>query len=740
MPAPANTPDSNAPGTASPSRRGHLLALAVLIGSLLIVFVTWRAAYEREVATAQARFVARTDEVVYLLRERMSNFELVLQGGSALFATVARPSPQQWRAYASGLDSEERLPALVGLGFAPYVSNSSLSLLQVEWRGSGFGLLEVRPRGQRSHYAPILLLEPRSPENLSAMGFDMYSEPVRHAAMEAAMETGESRLTAPVHLVQDGSDSATGLLLYKPVYRAGDRPATRAARLESMQGWVYMPFRMEGFVDMALGDLFENQRFRIYDTTDGRDQLLYTTQLGQAEEPPAFRHSADVEHFGRRWRVEFDSPPLAQAVPRLSGPSGLQSLLALGLFTSLLMYAIAWVLARTQARAQSLATRMTEDFRRSEQRFRSALQYSAIGKALLDSEGRIVEANPALGEIVGSEPGALIGLNLEALFEDKEPLPIGHGSGTGQGPLRATRRLHHHGGGMPRHAQLTYAPVPGNVGQDVTGLMQVEDITERLRAEARVHALNRTLEARVALRTRELSQANQELESFAYSVSHDLRAPLRAIDGFSRVLVERYGDRLDDGGRDYLARVRKAASRMGDLIDALLKITRVTRGELKLERIDLSRMALEVVEELRAGSPDHAPVIEVAPGLEAVADAALVRNLLGNLLGNAWKFTRGSEGPLIVFGSAMREDGEREFYVRDNGAGFSQEYVDKLFRPFQRLHAQEEFAGHGIGLASVKRIVERHGGSIRAEGVEGKGATFWFTLPGEDDQAPEPGY
>ena len=692
-----------------------MLALAVLIGSLLIVFVTWRAAYEREVATARARFVARTDEVVYLLRERMSNFELVLQGGSALFATVARPSPQQWHSYAVGLDSQERFPALVGLGFAPYVSHSELPILQTQWRESGYGLLEIEPRGHRPYYAPILLLEPKSPENLAAMGFDMYSEPTRRAAMQAAMESGESRLTGPVHLVQDGVDRETGLLLYEPIYRAGDRPATRAARLESMQGWVYMPFRMQGFVDMALGGLYENERFRVYDVTDGRDQLLYTTQLSDIEASPAFRHTRHVDHFGRRWRVEFDSPPLAQAVPRLSGPSGLQSLLALGLFTSLLMYAIAWVLARTQARAQTLAMRMTEDYRRSEQRFRSALEYSAIGKALLDSEGRIVEANPALGRIIGRDSATL----------------IGHGSGAEQGVHRATRRLHHHAGGLPRHAQLTYAPVPGNVGQDVTGLVQVEDVTERLRAEARVHALNRTLEARVALRTRELSQANQELESFAYSVSHDLRAPLRAIDGFSRVLTERYGDRLDDSGRDYLARVRKAASRMGELIDALLKIARVTRGELKIERIDLSRIAAEVVEELRAGDAGHAPEIDITPGLHADADAALVRNLLGNLLGNAWKFTRGTQGPRIEFGATTRDDGTTEFHVRDNGAGFPQDYVEKLFRPFQRLHAQEQFAGHGIGLATVKRIVERHGGTIQAEGGEGQGATFRFTLPGE---------
>jgi light-regulated signal transduction histidine kinase (bacteriophytochrome) len=268
--------------------------------------------------------------------------------------------------------------------------------------------------------------------------------------------------------------------------------------------------------------------------------------------------------------------------------------------------------------------------------------------------------------------------------------------------------------------------MPGSIGQDIVGLVQVEDVTKRLRAEAEVHALNRTLEARVALRTRELSQANQELEAFAYSVSHDLRAPLRAIDGFSRILAERYSDTLDEAGQAYLGRVRNAASRMGELIDALLKMSRLGRGAVKRERIDLSRMAGEIIDELRADDRDHDVQAYITPSLFVDGDATLLRNLLGNLIGNAWKFTRGSAHPRIEFGQQGKE-----FYVRDNGAGFAQEYVDKLFRPFQRLHEQNQFAGHGIGLASVKRIVERHGGIIRAEGREGEGATFYFTLPSD---------
>lgn len=709
-------------------RRGYLLALIVLIGSLVLVFTAWRGARERELRAAEAEFISQSGEVTELLRQGMIKYELVARGGVSLFASVSRPrpSPSQWKAYVDGMDIQQRFPGMVGLGFAEYVTATRLPELQLEWRESGYGMLEVWPRGQRKEYGPILYLEPKTPANVAAVGFDMYSEAVRAAAMEAAMDSGNSVLSGPVHLVQDGPLRTTGLLLYLPVYRGGGSPTTAGLRRAGIQGWAYVPLRMEGFVRNALGAAHGNSRFRVYDEGADGERLMFTAYGSQDKRPPAFRHSERFNQYGRQWRVDFESAPLAVAAPRLQG---LQNLLALGLFSSLLLYAIAWMLARTEAQAYRIAVRMTEDFSRSELRFRSAMRYSAIGKALLDSEGHIVEANPALSTIVGLTPEALVGMRFDALFESDEPEMIAHASGStdAQGVHRATRRLHREGG-EPRQAQLTYSPVPGNIGQDIAGLVQVEDVTERLRAEARVHALNRTLEARVALRTRELSQANQELEAFAYSISHDLRAPLRAIDGFSRILVERHSSGLDDAGKGYLVRVRRAAARMGELIDALLKMSRLSRGELKLERVELSRLASEVIEELKIGDPRRQVEIVIEPELSVIGDAALLRNLLGNLLGNAWKFTRDRTGARIEFGAVQREHGP-EYFVRDNGAGFSQEYVDKLFRPFQRLHQNEDFAGHGIGLASVKRIVERHGGSIRAEGEVGQGATFWFTLP-----------
>ena len=699
-------------------RGSHLLAFAVLLASLALVGATWRSAREREMRAARQEFAADTDEIIEVLRQRLAQYELMTRGGVSLFASVARPTPRQWQAYAEGMGVADRYPALLGLGFTGYVPSARLPQMQVEWRDSGYGMLNIRPRGIRADYGPILYLEPRRPENVAAIGYDMYSEPARHAAMSAALDTGLPRLTGPVQLVQDGPSAHRSLMLYLPIYRAGDQPASTAARRESVQGWIYVPFHTNEFVTAVLGDRLVRVHLRIVDITEGVVQPLFDGGVQVAD--PAFTRSVVSDIYGRRWRYEFASLPVANAVP---GLHTLQGTLALGLIAALLLYGVAFALARTGTRARAIAGRLTEEFRRSEVRFRAAMQYSAIGKALVDSRDRIVDANPSFARIFGRTQDELEGVPFESLFTVHEGDTPARSDG--EGVWRAMRQFVRDDG-TTRHVHLTYSPVPGNVGQDVVGLLQVEDVTERLLAEARVHALNRTLEARVALRTNELTRANQELESFAYSVSHDLRAPLRAIDGFSRILAERYGDRLDDAGRGYLTRVRRAASRMGELIDAMLQLARLSRSALKVETVDLSRTAVELLEELQVAEPARRVESVIQPGLAVDGDAALLRNLLQNLLGNAWKFTRERDPARIEFGFTP----VGEFFVRDNGAGFPQDYVDKLFRPFQRLHTEEHFAGHGIGLATVRRIVERHGGTIRAEGAVGEGATFYFTLPG----------
>jgi PAS domain S-box-containing protein len=249
------------------------------------------------------------------------------------------------------------------------------------------------------------------------------------------------------------------------------------------------------------------------------------------------------------------------------------------------------------------------------------------------------------------------------------------------------------------------------------------DVTAAKEAAARMLELTDELERR----NRQLTTLNHELETFSYSVSHDLRAPLRSIDGFSQILLEDYEDRLDAEGQDALRRVRAATTRMGELIDALLELSRVGRTDLRAERMDLSALAHAIVMDLRRAQPDRDAEFVIAAGLEARGDRPLLRAALGNLLDNAWKYTQSRARARIEVGCLDR-DGETVYFVRDNGVGFDMAYASKLFGAFQRLHRQGEFGGTGIGLATVQRIIHRHGGRVWGEGAVDGGATFYFTL------------
>ncbi len=257
----------------------------------------------------------------------------------------------------------------------------------------------------------------------------------------------------------------------------------------------------------------------------------------------------------------------------------------------------------------------------------------------------------------------------------------------------------------------------------------IESADKRIKEDARqIRMQNDTLEETVRRRTNELAASNRELEAFSYSVSHDLRAPLRAIDGFSQALIEDYGSRLDETAAFYLQRVRGGAQKMGSLIDDLLQLSRVTRLEMKHADVDLSSIAEKILQELKNEDSHRNASIRIEPGISATGDAGLMQVMLQNLLNNAWKYTSKKDHAVIEFGSTLH-NGENVYFIRDNGAGFDMRYASKLFGAFQRLHTEDEFPGTGIGLATVQRIINRHGGRIWAEGTVGEGSCFYFVLP-----------
>lgn len=257
-----------------------------------------------------------------------------------------------------------------------------------------------------------------------------------------------------------------------------------------------------------------------------------------------------------------------------------------------------------------------------------------------------------------------------------------------------------------------------------------QEIEVRKRAEGEVRTLNEELEARVQARTAELEDANRELEAFSYSVSHDLRSPLRKIESFSTFLLEDYHDELDEQAQDYLDRIGAASQHMSQLIEDLLKLSRVSNNTLEVEKVvSLSEIATAVVEDLRHAYPKREVSVEIKEGVQVPGDPRLLWILMQNLLSNAWKFTGQEADPRVKFGVWVNEAGQPVYFVSDNGVGFDMKHAEKMFTPFQRLHSADEFPGTGIGLAIVQRVIRRHGGRIWPESEQGRGATFCFSLP-----------
>lgn len=393
-----------------------------------------------------------------------------------------------------------------------------------------------------------------------------------------------------------------------------------------------------------------------------------------------------------------------------------------------------------------------ESLRESELRSRSILQAIPDMMFIYDREGTYLDYHASDPNLLAASPDNFLGKSIREVL----PADVAEKFIRSIENTHKTKQMQTIGYilDMPNGTKHFEAHI---IAMDAARILTiVRDVTERKQVEEEVRKLTQELEKRVEERTGELHKSqlallnvvddlndntkkisaanealealNKELEAFAYSVSHDLRAPLRSIDGFSAALLEDYAGKLDKTGKDYLTRVRLAAHHMGELIDDLLKLSRVSRADFRPVAVNLSKMATETANAFKKQTGRKNIKVEIQANLTAVADLALLQIALTNLIGNAFKFTGKKENALIEFGA--RQEGEQNiFYVRDNGVGFDMNYANKLFAPFQRLHNFDEFEGTGIGLATVQRIIHRHGGRVWAEGVINNGATFYFTLP-----------
>ncbi|MBN1205075.1 MAG: PAS domain S-box protein [Myxococcaceae bacterium] len=374
--------------------------------------------------------------------------------------------------------------------------------------------------------------------------------------------------------------------------------------------------------------------------------------------------------------------------------------------------------------------RRSEAERKSaEAKFQQLVETAHEGVWTADAEGRTTYVNRFLANLLGYSIEEMLGrpifdfMDEEAQREAARQLELRR---QGHPAMLELRQRHKDGSAI--WVQVNASPLQDEQGRYIGSLAMLSDISRRRAAEEEVRRLNQELERRIAERTAQLEFSNRELEAFAYTVAHDLRAPLRSITSFSDAILEDCPGQLDAVGQDYLKRIIGGARRMADLIDGILTLSRVNSTSLILREVDLSAIARSVLEQLQAQQPERRITLQLQKGLVAQGDPQLMRAVLENLLGNAWKFTRKRPEARIEFSATNDARGVRVYQVRDNGAGFDMTYGEKLFGVFQRLHTQQEFEGTGVGLATAQRIIRRHGGRIWGEGQPGQGACFSFTL------------
>jgi len=366
----------------------------------------------------------------------------------------------------------------------------------------------------------------------------------------------------------------------------------------------------------------------------------------------------------------------------------------------------------------------------SEAQFRVTFNQAAVGIAHVDTHGYFIRVNPKTCDITGYSKNELIQLRFQDLtypndaHNDEQQFTR---LKNGDIESYATEKRYIRKDQQVIWVNLTISLLRNETGEPKYFVFVLQDIGHRKQTEAELAEYRKHLESMVAKRTQELETLNGELQSFSYSISHDLRAPLRHISGFSLALQEDYAEILDEAGHEYINRLRNSVSGMNELIEGLLILSRATQGELLLEELDLRELALQAVHRLQQINPSRNVSITMPEQLKGLGDKRLLPIVFDNLLGNAWKYTSKTPNAKIELGQKNADD-VIVYYIRDNGAGFNMDYADKLFGAFQRLHNKDEFEGHGIGLATVARIIHRHSGQIWAEGKENEGAVFYFTL------------
>lgn len=674
------------------------------------------------------------DEVANAVEARVrSNIE-VIYAVRGLFSAAHAVSPADFQRFVGSLDLSHRYSSMEQILYAARVGRNEREAFENRVRGFGgrHSSFSIVPPGVRGEYFPTLF-NLRMSAGEAPLGMDQFTDAASRDAIIAASERGALVVLGPVPSLNEPMRKA--FFLFLPVYANGATAPGAGAGRTGVAGVVRATFRVEDLVaNVARGAHLTPRRFALFDASDGRSgegaRLLYDSAgliaVGSTMvEFGATGPARTVRFGGRAWRVVV-APPEPVTYADWLGP------LCAGLVISMLLFALVLSLTRASQRAHALANQTVRKLRATEQHIARTEEFSSVMVLHTDLDGRILKVPPTFCRLMGHREGALLTRRVDDLIHPQHRAAWKRRLGaltSGQVESVDSEECCMRGDGGEVWLALSCLLVRDDDKQPLHLLIYALDVTARVSADAELRRLHADLERQVEQRTAQLRAANHELESFSYSVSHDLRASVRHIAGFARMLESELTPAAGAQALRHLQRIGAAAARMGELIDDLLFFARATRAELRLSALDMNAAVQRALDELAPELAGRNIRFEIASLPAADADRGLLHQVWVNLLSNAVKYTARRNDAVIEVGAAPGGDGEQAYFVRDNGVGFEQSSAHRLFGVFQRLHTREEFEGTGIGLATVQRIVHRHGGRVWAEGATGRGATFGFALP-----------
>lgn len=845
-------------------KRAGVPLITLLVGLATTVAGTWFVANYFEVKT-RSEFNDAVSTAAEDIRSRLDSYIALLRGGSGLFAVRRQVTSGEFHAFVTRLRVTEEYPGVQGIGYAARTKAAERDAVIARARAQGAPGFTIWPEGEREEYFPITLLEPADRRNQAAIGYDMFSDPVRRAAMETARDTGAAAASGKVTLVQEiEGPRQAGFLIYVPAYREGDVPVTTAERRASLQGFVYSAFRADDFFGEILGASSSIFGLRVYDSPGyGEAHVLHTSAGGDGRKG-RFETMRNINVAGRKWALHFDSQPVFEA--RAHGGRIPLLIFLAGVLVSFLLFYFTNAEAKARQAAEQSATRVKrsrEALRQSEERLRlvvdSARDYAII---TLDPQGTILSANAGAEQLHGYSAEELSGRNYASLFTPEERaahIPekelaqcletgraeddrwvmtksgerrfvtgiarairdeFGHVHGLIKVSRDVTRRrqieeklrkekefteavvqtlpgiffvfdnkgtliswnktfeqltgyaaadipavnavnfiapehremvaerirevfesgaghveadlLHKDGSRVPyyltgRRVELERGVCLVGMGVDITERRRAEEAARQARDELREHATG--LERLVRERTAHLEQSIASLEGVLYHVAHDLRAPLRAMHGFTSILLNEYGQHFDETGHEYARRISESAGRMDELICDLLEYGRLCHTNLPLGKVRLAEPVQRVLgaldNEIKAKQAD---VRVEAESPAVLANPAALEAILSNFLTNSLKFVAPGAQPKVLI-RTHDYDGVVRLSVEDQGIGIDPKYQDRVFRVFERLHGTERYPGTGIGLAIVQKAAQRIHATVGLQSIVGQGSTFWVELP-----------